>query len=1119
MTGMDNYDLLIQKLDEFIRKYYVNQLIRGGLYTLALVLVLFLGLNFLEYQFYFKPGVKETLFFSFLGISILSLGYGVALPLMHYFRLGKLISHEQAARIIGEHFSGVSDKLLNILQLRSQVDSALSRELILASINQKSEEIKPVPFKQAIDLTKNRKYARYALPPLLLLIILLFAAPSLIKDSTGRLLRYNEAFEKPAPFRFIVQEEELSVVQNGEFPITVAIEGEALPNEVFINVENLQYRMTKQDAFTFTYTFSNVQKDTRFNFFSSGVGSDDYKLVVLKKPSLTNFQVKLNYPDYTGLPDEELSSVGDLFLPVGTYIDWVFKADNTEAVELSFADENKRSESKRFSDNLFTFRKKAMKDESYKLFVSNQFLQDADSVSYSISVIPDLYPNIKVEKFQDSLSTKLLYFAGEASDDYGLRNLTFNYRVKRSGKDAELKTEKLLMPSGKNIDYTHVFDLIQLSLRPGDEVTYYFEVFDNDAVNGSKSSKTSLMLFAMPSIEEFEKIAEQNDNTIKKMLSRSFEESKKLQDDLKKLRDKLLQKKDLDWQTRKELEKLLDRQKELEKNVEEAKKALQENMKNAEEFAPPDEQLKEKQESLEKLMENAIPEEMKELMKMIQELLQELKKDQALEMMEEFKLNDEQMEMNLDRMMDLFQQLELEHEMKQAVEKLRELADTQEKVAEQTQKADDQKKGKTPEEQSEIQKDLENKQNEVNKKFDDIDKKYDEIRKKNQEMRRSKNMDFKRGEREDIKEDLKDSKQSIQQNDNQKATRKQKSAAEKMREMAGSMSSQMQGQQMEQFRLDMKAMRQLLENIVTLSFDQELLMKTFEPVEINTPRYVTLTQQQKKIQDDFKVVEDSLHELSKRVIQMESFITEKVSDIKSNMRRSLNFLEDRQKPQSLEQQQRAMKNLNDLALMLSETMENMQMQMAGMMAGSQQCDTPGGEQGNEPQDKISEGQQQLNEGLQKMKEGLEKGMGGTSKEFAQMAARQAALRKALREKQQQLQQKGQGSKELEEIIEEMNKIETELVNKRLSNESMRRQQDILTRLLEHEKAEREREYDNKRKAETAMEKERKMPPSLEEYLKKREAEIDMFRTVNPALKPYYKNLVEEYYKSLKQPKQ
>ena len=153
-----------------------------------------------------------------------------------------------------------------------------------------------------------------------------------------------------------------------------------------------------------------------------------------------------------------------------------------------------------------------------------------------------------------------------------------------------------------------------------------------------------------------------------------------------------------------------------------------------------------------------------------------------------------------------------------------------------------------------------------------------------------------------------------------------------------------------------------------------------------------------------------------------------------------------------------------------------------------------------------------------MMEGMQNGGGDpSSKEFAEMAARQAALRKALEQKRKELMEKGKGgnSKELQELIDEMNKIETELVNKKLSNEMLLRQQDILTRLLEHEQAEREREYDNKRKSEQASEKERRLPPSLEEYVKQREAETELFKTVNPALKPYYQQLVEEYYKSLR----
>ncbi len=122
---MDNYRLLLDKLDQFIRKYYLNQLIRGALYSAGLILVLFLAFTTLEYNFYFSTTVRKALFFSFMGVSIFAVAAWMVTPLMHYFRLGRLISHEQAARIIGDHFVDVKDKLLNILQLRHQAAGSL----------------------------------------------------------------------------------------------------------------------------------------------------------------------------------------------------------------------------------------------------------------------------------------------------------------------------------------------------------------------------------------------------------------------------------------------------------------------------------------------------------------------------------------------------------------------------------------------------------------------------------------------------------------------------------------------------------------------------------------------------------------------------------------------------------------------------------------------------------------------------------------------------------------------------------------------------------------------------------------------------------------------------------
>ncbi|MCB0706683.1 MAG: DUF4175 domain-containing protein [Saprospiraceae bacterium] len=1105
MSQQNNYELLIQKLDQFTRKYYMNQLIRGSLYTAALLLILFLTMSLAEYNFYFSQAVRKTMFYSFIGISGLALAYWVFQPMMHYFRLGKLISHEQAADIIGQHFTDVKDKLLNVLQLHGQANATSNRELILASIDQKSESIKVVPFKKAIDLSQNRKYLRYALPPFLILLGLLFLNPTLITESTSRLIRNNQYFERPALFKFnVLEQDNLQVVELEDFPITVEIEGDILPAEVFIEIDNYQSRLTKEAPNRFSFKFNQVSKDTRFKLYSTGVESEVYTLEVLERPNMMGFEVELDYPAYTGRKDEKLESIGDLVVPQGTVIDWVFNAQHTDVLDLLFAGTESRTPAERFSDDLFTFRRKAMRDESYKLLLSNVQMTDAYSVNYAIRVIPDLHPSINVESFIDSLDKKVTYFIGDASDDYGLQNLSFHYQIKKAdGTELPEEKELLSKPKGKQISYSHSWDIRELGLEPGDQVTYYFQIFDNDQVNGSKVARTNTMVYAKPTVEEYEQMAEENNEEIKDQLEKALEESKEIQQEMKRLREELLQEDDVDWQKKKELEKLLQRQQELQKQMQQAQEAFQENQENQEEFSETQEETQEKQEKLEKLFDELKSEEMEKLMENIQQLLEELEKDDALEMMEEFEMNDEELEKELDRMLEMFKQMEMELQTEKMIQDLEKLAEEQEKLAEET------------ENESKPQEELEKEQEEINEKFDELQEEMDKLEEMNKELENPKEMEDREEEMGEIEENLEQSQEQIEQKENKGASKSQKSASEKMREMAQSMSMEMEGQAMEQMEEDMAALRQLLENLVGLSFEQEDLIAQFGLSSINTPRYVDLVQQQFKLEDDFRLIEDSLQALSKRVFQIESFVMEKVTDIKSNMRTGLQDLEERKKPQAGEHQQRVMKGANDLALMLSEVMNQMQQQMSGMMAGSQMCNKPGGTgPGGKPSDKMSEGQKELNEQMKKMSQGMQNGMKPGSKEFAQMAARQAALRQALEAKQRELQQQGKGSKGLQEMIEEMNKVEVDLVNKRLTNEMLKRQEEILTRLLEDEKAEREREYDNQRKSDTARNYERELPPSLEEYLKKREAEIELYKTVSPSLKPYYKFLVEEYYKSL-----
>ncbi|MBK8485808.1 MAG: DUF4175 domain-containing protein [Saprospiraceae bacterium] len=1106
------YDQLILKIDQFTRKYYINQLIKGSLYFTGLVTLVFLAYNLLENQFYFSKGVRTFLSLSYLVLFASSLWYWVASPLLHYFRLGKLISHEEAAKIIGSQFGDVKDKLLNVLQLKTQSVNYSDRSLIDASIQQKSIELTPVPFVQAIDLQKNRKYLQYAIAPLFLLGAILVWAPGMIQKPTQRLISINKDFEKEAPFHFKIEADALHVEQNGDFTLEIKIDGSALPADAFIDVDNFQYRLKKESQDLFTYTFNNVQKDLPFKLFSGAIQSPEYTLKVLMKPVINSFQVRLEYPTYTGRKNETLENTGDLIIPVGTKVNWYFNSEYTDHLYFKSLEDKEKAELQRKGENEFQYSRKILKDQSYTLFLKNNFLSNLDSVQYQMSVIPDQYPQIQLEAFSDSSDYKVNYYAGQASDDYGIRNITFNsIRLKKDGSEEAVKSVVLnnLTP-GKSNSFSYSFDAAEYNLAPGEAIRYYFEVWDNDAINGSKSSRSQYLEYKEASLEELAKLEEHNNEEIKDDLEEALAQAKKLQEKLNDYKDKMRQKKDLDWQNKKDLEKMIQQQEQIQKKFEDAQKKLDENLKKQKNE---DENLQNKQEQLQKLFKETANEEMKKLMQQIQNLMNEMNKDQAIQMSEQFENKNADMSKEMDRLLQLFKQLEVEKNLKDQIKELNKLAEKQEALSEKTEKKEEQ------------QDDLKKQQEDIHKKFDELAKKQEEIKKKNEELKTPRTIEDTKKEESEIKQDLKDSKEELNNSKNEKASKKQKDAAGKMKEMANKMEKEMEESDQEQAEEDAKMLRQLLENLVGLSFDQERVVNEMANLNLQTPRYLGLLQDQFKIKDNFKIVQDTLEVLSQRLVEIQSFVMEKVNEINDNFKIGLELLEDRRSGEASNNQGRVMKNLNDLAVMLSESLDEKQKECNGGSCnkpGKKACKKPGSKGGGKqaksgkvPSDKISQGQKTLEKGMQEMLQKMKDGKQGSSKEFAEMAAKQAKLRKMLQDLEEEKKESGNGTKQAQEILDEMNNQEKQLVNKQLTNEMLKRQQEITTRLLDAEKADRERDWDEKRKSQTGTNIVRKLPPGLEAYIKQRQAETEWFKQVSPELRPFYKKLVEQYYQSLR----
>lgn len=1104
------YNTLIQKLDAFIRKYYQNQIIRGSLYFVGIAVAAVLTSVLLEYFGRFSTSVRAFMFFGLLLAFVLLFVRFIAIPALKLFRLGKVISHEDASLIIGTHFPAVNDKLLNTLQLKRQAEVfSGDTTLLLASIDQRIETLQPVPFASAINFGENRKYLKYVLPPVILAGLLLIIAPSILREGTQRLVSYNVEYVPVAPFTFGINTNELEVPLNSDFELNVLCEGAYVPSEMSVSIEGKLFRLKASGAGNFSYIFRKVRNDVIFRLTADGYYSSAHTLKVLPTASVVDFEIALKYPEYIGKPEETLSNTGNLRIPEGTTIAWNFNTRHADGLNIIFTDTTVALTGK--ANGKYVHQRNAYFSDNYKLIAFNKIVGARDTMSYRIDVVKDAFPKIQIESASDSTDSRRTFFTGLASDDYGIVRLIFHFNVVRKDASEEKFQESLSLNSQTAQEFYHFKDFTNLSLLPGEQIEYYFEVWDNDRVNGSKSSRSLRQMYKAPSLEELQEERQNISDQIKDKLDDAIKQAALLQKDLSELNKDLLQNKEMSWQEKKRIEDLLKKQKNLEREVESIRNERSMMQQKQENFLQQSESILDKQRQLDKLFDQVMSDDMKEMYKKLEELMKEMDQNAIQQELENLKMDNEQLEKELDRALELFKQMEFEQEFEQTMEKLDQLAEEEERLAQES------KEGEKSSEE------LKEKQDELNKKFEELQKDLNDLDKKNQELESPMNMPNTEQMEENIKQEMEKASEDLEKKKQQKASESQKSAAQQMKDMAKKMQDAMDESASESAQEDMDALRALLENIIQLSFDQEAIMEELRTLEPEDPNYTKIGQKQKKLQDDSKMVEDSLYALSKRVVQIEPIVNQEIAIINKNIRLSLEEISDRITANAAMRQQYSMTSFNNLALLLDEALKQMQQAMANQMPGTGNCQKPGGAGSKPSSGKMSKMQEEMGKKLEQMQKALQKGQTpgdrkpgtGTqqmSMEIAKMAAEQAAIRKEIEKMAQQLNQEGKGAGNgLKEIAEKMEETEKDLVNLKISPETMKRQQDILTRLLESEKADREREQDNKRESKSPGLFDPINPAQYIDYNKIKSREVELLRTVPANLKPYYKDRVNEYF--------
>lgn len=1091
---------LLEKLDSFINKHYQNLLVKGLLYFFSLSLVAFIFLSTLEHFVNGGVTIRTVLFWSFIIINGYLFYRWVFIPVRGLLRWGQVLSYDEAAKIIGQHFPEIDDKLLNLLQLQ-QLNQSQS-ELLEASILKRTEELSLTNFKLAIDFRKNLKYVPFLAAPIgIVLIFIISGNKNILNDGSARIIAYNEKFTPQAPFDFIINNQELKCLKGADFTLEMHFEGNRIPKDARIIIGEQSYQMKKETKSHFSFLFKNPQKTSSFYLEAQGFYSKKLTLTVLPKPVIDYFEIIITPPSYTSLQPEKLTNKGNVQLPIGSSIQWKLNTEHTEEIYFKF---EKKEKVKRTGSNEFMFQKRAYENDDYGIFTRSD-ANVVDSMFYRIQIIADQFPEIVVNESIDSANNMLRFIQGSIKDDYGFEHLYFNYRMLNDSSQW-VKNEESINKSTVQ-GFSKTINLLELGLTPGEGVEYYFEVFDNDQVNGSKSTRSITKTYNAPSFEELEEQANDNKEEIKSNLENTLSLAKELKEDFKELKEQLIKNKELSWEDKEKAQEILKKQEQLKNELDKITQENQINNQNENQFNKPNEELLKKQEEVQKLFENIMTSEMKEMMNQLNEMMNEVDKKELQQMMEQLEQNDEDVEKELDRTLELFKQLELEQKLQKNIDKLRSLAEKQRQLSKKTEE-----KNQDPEA-------LQKEQEELKKDFENIQEDLKKAQKLNEKLENKQQLADTKAEEEAIKEDMKNSVEQLQKKLIKQSSKSQKKAADKMEEMSDKLQSAMEMESSEGVAEDMETLRQILENLITLSKEEESLLINIGEVKYNSPIYTDYIKTQKKLQLDAQIVEDSLFALSKRQPQISSFINVEINDLNINMEKAIGLMEERQSQEASVRQQYAMTSANNLALLLSEVLEQMQKQMANKSdkPSSKMCNRPKSN-GGESMKKMKQMQKELSEKMSKMlKEGKsdKQGQKGKmSKEIAKMAAQQEMIRKRMGQIREEMSGDEGAKKNIDKMMQQMEETESDIINRKISEETIRRQEQILERLLEAEKAKREKDQDNKRESQEWFDQlSKRLLNPFEEYQKEKEKQEEMLRTVPPSMTPFYKNKVNDYFKN------
>jgi len=984
----------------------------------------------------------------------------------------------------------------------------------------------PYNFNDVVNFGSVKKSFRTSLIIFLTTLIFFVIIPGL--SSAGyRLLNYNTNFILPQKFYFDISPGNLEISKGDNVTINIRIIGQN-PGQITLSTksgEQIEYveKNLLPDS-TGNFSFESVAVKSSFNYFVSaeGIESEIYKIEVINRPIISNYELTIIPPSYSKLPNITQRDNGNITTLPGSRVQINISASRElSKAKIAFSDSTEKQ--MRIDDENGYVEFDVAGETNYQMLITDtQGFENTNPITYSIETITDEIPAIELispdisdesnKPIKLGIDTKISIIS-KIKDDYGFSKLNLNYRLTAS-KYRQLEEQFTQIPISINKDLKedevyHVWDLSSLVLAEGEAVSCYLEIFDNNIVSGPKSAKTRLFTIQVPSMDELFAGAENTQQESSQDLTETFEEAERLQQELQKISNDLKQNnREISWQEKERIGKAADNFKELSNKVDEISQKLSEMQKDLMQNNLLSEETLEKYNELQKLLDEMTSEELKEAFKRLQESLKSLMRDNVQMSLEELKANEEYFKKSLERTVNLLKRIQVEQKIDELIKRTEDIKKKLDEIRNQTGQSnlsDKQKNNELSNRQQDISEDMKNLEDEMKK----LDDKMNELKDMPKDQLEKAIEEFKKQSNEQLSEEALKELQKFQK---MKAMQNQQQLSQNMQ----SMNKQFQNlqsamQQMNQVKTFYDMMK-ILDDMLTLSKSQEELKNSTDQLSPNSQELLRNARKQNELQGDLNKILKNMSTLSQKTFAITPEMGKAIGQANSEMQQAITSMQNQNGALAAQMQKQAMQHLNEAASLLKGGMDMMMNsggQGGGMMGMMQQLR------------QLSQQQMNLNQLTQMLNQGkLTQEM---MSQMQRLAQQQEMIRKSLEQLNREARESGESKRlaaNLEKIMDEMREVVTNLQTEKIDDNLVKQQKKILSRMLDAQRSLNERDFEKNRKSDTGQNVTRTSPPDLilstEEGKNKLKAEL--LKAINEGYKKDYEDLIRKYFEALENEK-